>query len=170
MELYQEWPDTWLSVIRCIWRDPFQILRRFETRDYPSEVGVEIGENLGILEQIAWRDRIHSQPITERNVMFINALDIFHLLATCVPCTAGNAYNVDDAELQWWEFASLETKIGVSRKATWWDLGRTGNPFLLVMNKWVGTTRNLMGQISCQFQGYWKQIIKINETVSPKLW
>jgi hypothetical protein len=45
--------------------------------------------------------------------MFINALDIFHLLATCVPCTAGNAYNVDDAELQWWEFASLETKIGV---------------------------------------------------------
>ena len=85
----------------------FQILRRFETRDYPSEVG----ENLGILEQIAWRDRIHSQPITERNVMFINALDIFHLLATCVPCTTGNTCNVDDAELQWWEFASFDAKI-----------------------------------------------------------
>ena len=99
--------------------------------------------------------------------MFINALDIFHLLATCVPCTDGNAYNVDGSELKWWEFASLETKLAYGSK---WDLGRTGNLFLLVMNKWVGTTRHLMGQISCQFQGYWKQLIKINETVSPKLW
>jgi hypothetical protein len=33
----------------------------------------------------------------------------------------------------------------LTQKLAWWDLGRMENPFLLVMNKWVGTTRHLMG-------------------------